>query len=881
MKRALSLIIVLAMVLCMVPFSAFAADGVFGFGGPWEDGTIILSEDNGFGLTYLWTASEAGTLVITATSAVEGTGIYILVDGEEYDGSEIEVNEGDQLEITIADGNEVGGEVTVSADLTGLPGTESNPKVLAYPLTPMYPNPTTDAIEPGVTEYYVLQGYGNQEVVISGLGVKVVTVADGAVYGGEATTESVTFTVPAGQMYYVLKITNKAEAAQTYTVSTVVKVGTMDNPEVVEAGEYDVDIEAGAEQPYYYKYIAEGDGTVTVGVAASTVVVDAESGEESVVDLGWQYVVNNLTAGSYGDTHWSDDDPVVNPETITVSEGDEIVIMAGTYDPDPTVWALPAGTVTTTIAFEAASEEPEDSAIVIEALPYTAEHTGVYDQDYTYTATEAGYLYVASEGWMSVNCGNTWAEGYGDGYVLAMNEGDVANINLYAYWGEETFTYEFTWLTEITPDGSYGYPLEVGTLLNGEVTLVNDGEDAIYYTYTAEKNGEIYNSFYEEANAVAEGETVMFYVPAGGITIYYMPAVAMIGEAEYTTIDAAVAAAVSGDTITLVANVTAEAGIVLPAGAKLDLGEYSLEAPYVVAFSGSDVIGVVGSATITAANLVAGNVTISDVEYAWTATDGVYSLVEVAAETVADPVAKIGDVMYASVEEALNAAVSGETVTMIADDLDNADAILIIKGGVTLNLVAFDLKAAYVIGLTDSVVTGSRLSASNDYAKLYVDSGNISISNDTVYTQTASNGVDYHLITMKMGDYYVFTHTQLYDSETEATGYGFTSDKEAGTAKITFYFNLPSVAKTPIANDGATAHGVSFIVEASWVTPTDNGDMYQSMTFTCSEELAKALASGSKLACPIEDCNNYQDLKLTTKLLTDTGAVVVGEEYTY
>lgn len=586
MKRALSLIIVLAMVLCMIPFSAFAAD--FGIAGDFVDGVITLV--GGEEQTYLYTATEDGTVEVFAEAVIpevaegeEAPAVaepYILVDGAEYAGA-FAVTAGQSYEITFGDNAMIGGDVTVYIVFKGLPGTETNPKVLSYPMTPMYPNPTTDAIEAGVTEYYVLQGYAGQEVIISGLGVKVVTVEDGAVYGGEAATESVTFAVPtmidsSTANYYVLKITNKTESAQTYTVTTVVKEGTMDNPKVVTDGTYTADLEAKS-QGYYYSYTAEGDGTVSITVAA---------------EPGWTYFVNNMTTGIYGDTQWSDSDPVVNPAVVEVSAGDNLVVMVNTYNAADE-WNAPAGTVTTTFAFEAAAVEP--STIVIESLPYEATHTGVYEQLYSYTATANGYLYVATEGWVEMNVGDVWAEGYGDGYVLAMNEGDVANINLYAYWGEDTFTYNFSWMTEITPDGSYGFPFVAEIPADGTVvTLANDGDEAVYYVYTATEDCKIYNAFSEDTTDVAAGDSLMIYVAPGGIQVNYVLPVATYGGVNYYDLQAAIsaAAAVATDSNkqTVVMNtsyVNENQTLILEPNVILDTYSNSITVKYLIGLSGS------------------------------------------------------------------------------------------------------------------------------------------------------------------------------------------------------------------------------------------------------------------------------------------------------
>ena len=920
MKRALSLIIVLAMVLCMIPFSAFAAPE-WNVGGTdfIDGGNYALLEENNFIIEeLLWIAEESGTVMgINFTPYVEevaegeegedysGVTVFAEVEGvnitaEGFEGYSVVAGEAYEISLYTSD---VDWKGTATINLVGLEGSQSNPYVIANPN--VAPEMGVEAIDTvtvpaGETVFCKLQWFGGETVNVSGEGVKIVMGEDvlGSINGEDGNpvlTNTVDLEIAEGMNAVEIKLTNKTEQDQTYTFTMVeveVPLGTEENPEVIVSGtEYTATI-AAAGTAYWYKYIAEGDGYISVSVDAG--------------DLGWMYQVDNksVEVGGMGDTQWSDSDPVVNPQVIAVSEGDDIRIMAATYD--PSAWELPAGTVTVKVEFSVEEptepsepseptdpsdpSDPEEPAgpIVIESLPYTHPETfsGEYNQEFTYTnnSEESYYLFVKADNGGFANLQYIWMGvfEYQGGIVYKMSPGESVTIIAYSYDSElGANTYTFSRIDEIEADGSYNFTYEWGSVLEGVTSHINETDSTVFYTYTAEKDGKLDCSAWWSPMTVMAGEPVMIEMEAGTTaTLNYMTPIATIDEAEYYSIDEAVEAAVNGDEIVLVADATSETGITLFAGVTLNLNGNNLSTPYIAALNGNFVVGAAG-ATINTTNMMAAElINIDGVDYEWVAGDGVYTLTAVGVEPVADPVAKIGDTPYATVEDALNAAKSGETVTMIADDLNNADAILTIKGGVTLDLVAFDLKAAYVIGLTDSVVTGSRLSSSKDYAKLYVDSSKISISNDTIYTQTASNGVDYHLITLKMGDYYVFTHTQLYDSAAEGD-FGFTADKEAGTASITFYFNLPGVAKTPIAADGASAHGVSFIVEATWTAPTAYGDMYQSMTYSCSEELAKALASGSILACPIDNCNNYQDLKLTTKLVTDTGTVVVGETYTY
>ncbi len=112
-------------------------------------------------------------------------------------------------------------------------------------------------------------------------------------------------------------------------------VGSQECPEVIETvGDYAATVNEGT-QGYWYEWTAPADGTATI-------IMNDE--------IGWTYIVNNITSGAYGDTHWYDDDPVVDTTDVQVNEGDVLSIIVNTYD-SATPWNAPAGTVNWTIEF--------------------------------------------------------------------------------------------------------------------------------------------------------------------------------------------------------------------------------------------------------------------------------------------------------------------------------------------------------------------------------------------------------------------------------------------------------------------------------------------------------------------------------------------------
>lgn len=137
-------------------------------------------------------------------------------------------------------------------------------------------------------------------------------------------------------------INENAEAVDTYPSISAIIPGTLTSPIVLdELGDITANVteeivmNGGA---VHYIYTATADGTLTI----------------TMPEGNWTYTVNNLTAGAYGDGQWSDSDPVLSTYSIEVSEGDEIQIIVGTYNPEST-WDIPVGELIFKAEFEEAS----------------------------------------------------------------------------------------------------------------------------------------------------------------------------------------------------------------------------------------------------------------------------------------------------------------------------------------------------------------------------------------------------------------------------------------------------------------------------------------------------------------------------------------------
>ncbi|MBE6809771.1 MAG: hypothetical protein E7521_01765 [Ruminococcaceae bacterium] len=126
-------------------------------------------------------------------------------------------------------------------------------------------------------------------------------------------------------------------------------IGSYEYPVVLEeTGDYAATVEAGS-QGYYYEWIVEADGTVTVTMND---------------EAGWQYNISKVPvdvddyANYYNsDTHWYNDDPVVATETVDVKAGETIKVWVNTYDAADE-WNPPAGTVNWTLSWSEKVSNP-------------------------------------------------------------------------------------------------------------------------------------------------------------------------------------------------------------------------------------------------------------------------------------------------------------------------------------------------------------------------------------------------------------------------------------------------------------------------------------------------------------------------------------------
>ena len=264
---------------------------------------------------------------------------------------------------------------------------------------------------------------------------------------------------------YVWSIANDGEAEADYVITIAYPVGSMENPAEAYLGENTATIEAGS-QGYYFTYTAWCDSKLVMTIAAEA-------------DAGWTYTINNVTAGTYGDTQWSDSDPVVNPATIELAAGDKIQIIVNTYDPAD-MWNTPAGTIT--VNLEQVLGICADCPIILQEQENTVTNVG--------TVYYGGYF---SGTVMTVS-------GEGDFNVIYNGE-TIAAVDGVVSTSVSSSNPRMPVVFAIEGDGEYSvsFAYPAGSQMNPAVAVLGDNTSSIeagntqgyYWTYTAEQDGNL------------------------------------------------------------------------------------------------------------------------------------------------------------------------------------------------------------------------------------------------------------------------------------------------------------------------------------------------------------------------------------------------------
>lgn len=886
MKRALSLIIVLAMVLCMIPFSAFAADAEASWntGTNFVDGTVTLNADNEFTASYLWQAGETGTMSLAYTlpegvEIEEGVIWFDVIDNqstEVLDGAEFGVTEGEWYEIVVNSDNIPVTDLYVYSTFKGQPGTQTNPYVIKNPAVAEEGEEVVTSVEvagDSTLVYCNLVGFASETVIVEGTGVKV-TIGDNS-YGSinkdaegnlilENTAE---FDIPAGNPSVEIKLINKSAETATYTFSTKAPViGTVDDPQVVTAGEYQVELAAG-NQGYYYTYTAEGDGTVNVTVSAA----DAEDNALATVMR-----VSNLTSYKYNDQTEAGSD------SIAVSAGDLLQIMVTTYNPDE-MWNAPAGTVTTTIEFVAPSASTElvlgDNELNV-ANGATNEYTFTPDQDGTLTVAVTNLDPAAGNFGMIFGMGNMSLLVNGENFFspsveYAVTAGTPVTVSLANNMGQdETVTLNLA----IAEPAGPGESEETAIAIELPWEVTHTGEHDMYYTYTA-----------TEDCIVKVTSTATYTLGISGVEAKTYDSLTKY--VELATGDTIIINTYSSEDCTYSASIVDA----LPAGNGSYYFPYVIEnLPYTSDINNGDASLYYSYTAAKAATLVfssenmgAVNVTLNG---AWDVLDAENKLVVAAGDVVTintyegsftvdviAPVATLNGVEYYTVAEALANAVSGDTVTMIADSHEE-NTNLIIGSGVTLDLVNFNLYAKSVVGFAESVLDACYEDAAGNGADLYVAKNSLVLLGEAAYNRVSSRSTRQILPVWVESTaetevaHYIFTDVMVVDK-------GFDNTLDGGdTVELNFQTAFTGHVRTTYlrSTEGIDGNGLSIIAGFSWF---DEG-INVSQEYFYTDDLVYNYATNNKpLLAGFNGCLKLVDLHVWIDIIADCGLVVSGANH--
>lgn len=215
----------------------------------------------------------------------------------------------DYVQTTVTDINSLQIEVEAGA------GTKENPLEFAG-LTEF-----EVTVEPGQTVYCNLYRVSSMELTVQSETLKVLYgEQEFAPVEGVVTCliNTVDPSTPA-----LVAFTNTGAAAETYKVTMVAPEGSMENPIVLELGDFTVAVTEGNFQGVFYTYTAneKGDFVLTVKKAPK--------------DVKYGIVLNNLTATKYLtlDENGVKDDKGNMTLTVPVNKGDELQLIA-TVQPD-------------------------------------------------------------------------------------------------------------------------------------------------------------------------------------------------------------------------------------------------------------------------------------------------------------------------------------------------------------------------------------------------------------------------------------------------------------------------------------------------------------------------------------------------------------------
>lgn len=228
-------------------------------------------------------------------------------------------------------------------------------------------------------------------------------------------------------------------------------------------------------------------------------------------------------------------------------------------------------------------------------------------------------------------------------------------------------------------------------------------------------------------------------------------------------------------------------------------------------------------------------------------------------------VAEIGERKFYTAEDALVAAVSGETVKLISDCVENVN--IVVSPGVTLDLNGKSLEADNVAALTTAHVIDSLDNYPNKKSGVLRVARNNLVLDPNNDQMPLWNGVDG----------YVFSTVAFSNQK-------LTHDTENDTASVRFTPWFDYVDENYVMNDAAST-GVKALIRSSWTIlnadGTVNGKANQDFVFDASQLQYIVQQQGKKaLSVALQNVSSKMELTMTAMIVSDTGVAICGTPYT-
>ncbi|MBE6941942.1 MAG: hypothetical protein E7455_06670 [Ruminococcaceae bacterium] len=238
--------------------------------------------------------------------------------------------------------------------------------------------------------------------------------------------------------------------------------------------------------------------------------------------------------------------------------------------------------------------------------------------------------------------------------------------------------------------------------------------------------------------------------------------------------------------------------------------------------------------------------------------DDVMVIGEPAVYTVADLTAgnaeaQIGSTYYGTLQEALDAAIEGDTVKLLANAELNA---LLVMPGVTLDLNGYTVEASYVVGFNGSDIIDS--SAAN--------TGLVKVAQDRVMLDL--NNSQLPVYNNELGGY-LFLEINIVTNLVEDT------ENDVATFKFYIKKDLDYMMLLDLMRDGAADNNLTVMVKLSWTTLDGNS---ATQYYAYSEDMNKHVAevhSTSKYStytCELKGINSRESITYAAVLQSGTGA---------